>query len=537
MSETGGGGEAEWVTPKKIIKKRRKTSIAKFHQSKSVAAQISSESGHENQQEVQRFNPFSSSQTKTTTPTTNTNGSFAFDAGKTSKISEEKAGDFFNALSEQSGNITKGLEASKVTLSMEQKLHNRILKGQTARRSRINDVDEQPVCADDECARDGFAISRQPERLNTIPLDLSIKSQIRFKLRDTSSFKRIKTLDWSRACAQMAPETDAQLLTTSAIYYIWPTMLTDKVYPRFGGLGIGTALNFDATWAEFSKTLPAIFASLKFGLHHYFYVFHANFTVLILRTRTLSSDDSPNSTQTSMPGLRLRAIITPVSTGLREMLIKEGVMENTENNPSIFDPNNQKRAKLDAPNLLDRDHQPELDIDDDRSWDQLRAKNLIRFANKNLNNTKNHDGPQRLSSIVITEKAQVQALVNMLMKMHDSIDLPPTIISHMPFANATVRHLSVKTTTDMIQVSGPILPHHNYNLNHVLKASVKQDGSYEAEYTAERSTLGFNDLQQGETGGNGGGNSEAANTSVNGWLSGKTITYRHLAYRDGCYIH
>ena len=103
------------------------------------------------------------------------------------------------------------------------------------------------------------------------------------------------------------------------------------------------------------------------------------------------------------------------------MLIKEGVMENTENNPSIFDPNNQKRAKLDAPNLLDRDHQPELDIDDDRSWDQLRAKNLIRFANKNLNNTKNHDGPQRLSSIVITEKAQVQALVNMLMKMHEYV--------------------------------------------------------------------------------------------------------------------
>lgn len=184
------------------------------------------------------------------------------------------------------------------------------------------------------------------------------------------------------------------------------------------------ARDFDATWAEFSKTLPAIFASLKFGLHHYFYVFHANFTVLILRTRTLTSDDSPNSTQTSMPGLKLRAIITPVSTGLREMLIKEGVIENTENNPSIFDPNNQKRAKLEPMMAsTDRDHQPELDIDDDRSWDHLRAKNLIRFATKNLNNTKNHDGPQRLSSIVITEKAQVQALVNMLMKMHEYVVL------------------------------------------------------------------------------------------------------------------
>ena len=146
-------------------------------------------------------------------------------------------------------------------------------------------------------------------------------------------------------------------------------MLTEKVYPRFGGLGIGTGKNFDATWAEFSKTLPAIFASLKFGLHHYFYVFHENFSVLILRTKTLSMDESPNSTQTSMPGLKLRGIITPVSTGLKELLVKEGVIENAEN-PSIFDPNNQKRQKVEK---VERDYQPELDIDDDASWDQLRS--------------------------------------------------------------------------------------------------------------------------------------------------------------------
>ena len=85
---------------------------------------------------------------------------------------------------------------------------------------------------------------------------------------------------------------------------------------------------------------------------------------------------------------------------------------------------------------------------------------------------------------------------------------------------------------DTIQVSGPILPHHNYNLHHVVKATVKQqgqNGGYETEYTAERSTLGFNDLQQGET------TSGTTNSSdtVNGWLSGNTFTYRQLAYRLG----
>ena len=83
---------------------------------------------------------------------------------------------------------------------------------------------------------------------------------------------------------------------------------------------------------------------------------------------------------------------------------------------SIFDPNNQKRQKIEK---VERDYQPELDIDDDASWDQLRAKNLIKFASKNLNNTKNHDGPQKQGSIVVTEKTQVQALINALMKMHE----------------------------------------------------------------------------------------------------------------------
>ena len=84
---------------------------------------------------------------------------------------------------------------------------------------------------------------------------------------------------------------------------------------------------------------------------------------------------------------------------------------------------------------------------------------------------------------------------------------------------------------DTIQVSGPILPHHNYNLHHVVKATVKQqgqNGGYETEYTAERSTLGFNDLQQGETSG-----TTNSSDTVNGWLSGNTFTYRQLAYRLG----
>ena len=77
------------------------------------------------------------------------------------------------------------------------------------------------------------------------------------------------------------------------------------MYPRFGGLNLGVTKEYDAAWAEFNKTLGAIFAALKFGLHHYFYVFTDNFAVLIIRNTCFGSDVSPNSTATSMPGLKV----------------------------------------------------------------------------------------------------------------------------------------------------------------------------------------------------------------------------------------
>ena len=54
------------------------------------------------------------------------------------------------------------------------------------------------------------------------------------------------------------------------------------------------------------------------------------------------------------------------------------------------------------------------------------------------------------------------------------------------------------------------------------KASVGENGNYEVEYTAERSTLGFNDLRS---------SSQVSSESINSWLAGRTGTYRHLTYR------
>ena len=93
--------------------------------------------------------------------------------------------------------------------------------------------------------------------------------------------------------------------------------------------------------------------------------------------------DSPNSTQTSLPGVRLEALITPISTGLRERLIKEGVIDNCEKTE-----NDEKELKLDKINSKSQpaktreDYEDILDIDDNQSWDALRAKGIIDFKTR-----------------------------------------------------------------------------------------------------------------------------------------------------------
>ena len=93
--------------------------------------------------------------------------------------------------------------------------------------------------------------------------------------------------------------------------------------------------------------------------------------------------DSPNSTQTSLPGVRLEALITPISTGLRERLIKEGVIDSDEKTE-----NDEKELKLDRmdsksqPAKSREDYEDILDVDDNQSWDALRAKGIIDFKHR-----------------------------------------------------------------------------------------------------------------------------------------------------------
>ena len=220
------------------------------------------------------------------------------------------------ALSDRGTYVTKGLEAKTTNKTMEQRLKERISQGQSHQRKKA--LDDTPRM-DDDCARDGFFPQQQTKKLPLPTLDLSIKQTMKIHLKDTSSFRRIKSVDWARAAAQIKPETDVQELTTASTYYIWPTKLTESVYPRYGRNDFikGTP-EYESEWIQFQQTISSLFSgmvnknlngipvygkrhrifrtliysnkALKFGIHNYFYVFASNFSALIFRSSCSPSD-------------------------------------------------------------------------------------------------------------------------------------------------------------------------------------------------------------------------------------------------------
>jgi len=72
----------------------------------------------------------------------------------------------------------------------------------------------------------------------------------------------------------------------------------------------------------------------------------------------MTHSDSPSSTQTTLPGVKLEAIITPISSGLKENLEKAGVIEPEEKNEE----NIEKIIKMEEENsqgsYFSQDYEP-----------------------------------------------------------------------------------------------------------------------------------------------------------------------------------
>jgi len=222
---------------------------------------------------------------------------------------------------------------------------------------------------------------------------------------------------------------------------------------------------------------------------------------------------------------------------MKERLLKEGVIEPDEKSES-----HEKELKLDR---LDSKSQPThqrssrenyediLDFDDAASWDALRAKGIIDFKHKRAKDTKFHGSEQEANTVHLNDKPSVQNFINFLMTLQDNRELPPTIISHLAFCNSSVQHLNVKTTSDTIVLSGPIIPHHNYYINSAIKTSILRKclTEYDVEYTTERATVGFNHFPGCEKRFN---SSEEVSISI--WMESSPKTVRKVRFKTDHYI-
>ena len=106
-------------------------------------------------------------------------------------------------------------------------------------------------------------------------------------------------------------------MTSECLYYIWPPLIGSTAYPRYGR-SLDSTGDVEPYWNEFHDTLSSVYTSLKGGFHNFFYVAHCHYTIFIFRIDGADTEESFNQTNmTSMPGSHFRAIIAPVSKGLR----------------------------------------------------------------------------------------------------------------------------------------------------------------------------------------------------------------------------
>ena len=153
---------------------------------------------------------------------------------------------------------------------------------------------------------------------------------------------------------------------------------------------------------EFTDTLSSIFTSLRVGRHNFFYIFHREYSIIVYRKADEHAEATQGGTNatnaTTMPGQHIRAVLTPISRGLREALVKEGVIEMSENEEQDEQSQSPKSKvhRVETMDLDDEgangDERPVFDIDDEASWDALKAAKVIQMKSKSGHGTKFHDG-------------------------------------------------------------------------------------------------------------------------------------------------
>jgi len=547
--------DVNWVNPVAVIKKRKRKTATKS----SFAQGPSSAEEKENvpKKVVKAFNPFAAAAKKTAS-TGNDSQDMNSSMGLSSLTvdSQEKDADsqtrrdneFLSAL-ENHGNVTDLPDID------DRYKYEKILATGTSRNLRRRRTVANIRDLHDDSARDGFTAQNDVNKSCSIPLDFSIKSKMKIKFSDTSALRRIKKEDWNTAISftPADPSKLPQKLAAACLYHVWPATIGKKFYPRF-------AVDFepagqklrDNYWAEFEETIDAAFSALRTKFLPLFYVLLRGYSIVFYTHdgSTNPNEENQNSqsalSQSSyhsnaVPSTCIRAVIAPASKGLKEKLIKDGVIEAPKKDQDASPDSSptrkyHRRNSCSASSAHRRAIDPqefEFNPDDDESWDALRAMNVIKMKSSTTYDTKYHDGKDYSDvTEVIEGRTACQRLVNFLvdLKKAPGGEFPPTIISSAPFANSTVKQLQVKAGAEQLNIEGIILPSHQYEIHkvmhHLMLSTNRPTREYEVEYFTDKPTKALSNYVPGRSLEN------SSDETMSDFLSSKPQSLRQLKWKD-----
>ncbi|XP_071114520.1 protein downstream neighbor of son homolog [Haliotis cracherodii] len=360
-----------------------------------------------------------------------------------------------------------------------------------------------------------------------LPLDWSLKVKMRIVSEASLSWcTQLKMNEEARAVSQHVQRQhqwpgDADrcsIFHSCCLYWVHPNIPWVKPFPRIvaeqkiSNVSI-VGSNDEATVAlhrDWTESLTSVFHLLRAGKCPYFYLCTHQFTV-VFRAAGVNSQTNIN------------ACLTPTTRGLREAFKQDGIsfrMPNLEGKKLELSPERGSALESDQnidPAAVPQPPQPSgphktacscddedddlIDNDEGASvWLESMGLDKKSFPSLDPNKVKlQREGFRRVDnrpeSLVYVEGADVQAMFNFLLNCRSctatsgpQAGIPPTILAPTAFKGATLKpnklKHSVAKQTDasgnfqkghVIEMSGPILPHHVLNVSHLLRDLQKED--------------------------------------------------------------
>ncbi|XP_067674499.1 protein downstream neighbor of son homolog [Haliotis asinina] len=362
-----------------------------------------------------------------------------------------------------------------------------------------------------------------------LPLDWSLKVKMRIVSEASLAWcAQLKMSEEAQALSQHVQgqqqwQSDADRTSafhSCCLYWVHPNIPWIKPFPRIvaeqkiSNVSI-VGSNEEATLAlhrDWTESLTSVFHLLRAGKCPYFYLCTHQFTVLF---RAMGVNSQTN----------INACLTPTTRGLREAFKQDGIsfrMPNLEGKKLELSPETISTVQSDKYTYpaatSETDHTPSPhrtpcsyhdEDDDDHLIDNdegasvwLESMGLDKKSFPSLDPKKvqlQREGFRRVDnrpeSLVYVEGADVQAMFNFLLNCRSctatsgpQAGVPPTILAPTPFKGATLKpnklKHSVAKQTDasgniqkghVIEMSGPILPHHVLNVSHLLRDLQEED--------------------------------------------------------------